>query len=302
MVRRVAPSGMRLRRVVRACGSSGAARCAERFVKTMKNRQVKEIVWTAAGIAFLLLLWVVISALVGNDLLFPSPAETFGALGRLAGTAEFYLSVAGSLLSVAAGFIGGNIIGVVLGLASGLSSRVNAFVKPGMAVIKATPVASFIILVLIWLGKAYTPALTAFLIVLPVVWQNVVAGIRSADRGLLEVATVFNFSFGKKLKYVYLPAAAEGYIAAVRTSMGFAWKAGVAAEVLSGTARTLGGKIYSAKILIETPELFAYTLVVVGVSLLVEVAAASIVQAVAGRKKSEADPANANEEGGAAHE
>lgn len=250
-----------------------------------KMSRGKRIFWTLAGVAFLAGAWFAVSAIVGNGLLFPTPGETFSALGRLALTGDFYLAIAGSLLSVVAGFLAGNVIGLGIGIASGLSERVYAFSKPGMALIKATPVASFIILVLLWMGRGLTPALTAFLIVLPVVWQNVVAGIRSADKRLLEMAKVFNLSGIKKFRYIYIPAATEGYIAAVRTSMGFAWKAGVAAEVLSQTARSLGGKIYNAKNSIETPELFAYTIVVVLVSILVEVAATALMRGFSKRKK-----------------
>ena len=233
----------------------------------------------------MLLLWVVLSAVIGNKWLLPSPAETIEALGRLAATADFYLAIAGSLLSVIGGFAAGNLVGFVIGAASGLSRRVHAFVRPGMTIIKTVPVASFIFLILLWVGRSFTPALTSFLIVLPVVWQNVVAGIRSADKKQLEMAKVFRLSPFKKMKYIYLPAVAEGYVAAVRTSMGLAWKAGVAAEVLSITVRTLGGGIYNAKNNIETPELFAYTVVIIIISLLAEAGAAAIMRIRADRKK-----------------
>ncbi len=255
----------------------------------MKNKKIRGIIWSLLGAAFLVLLWVIISAAVGNRWIFPSPVDTLQALGRLAGTQTFYLAILGSLLTIIAGFLAGNIAGFVIGVASGLSDRVHSFVKPGMSLIKAAPVASFIILILIWLGKAITPAVTAFLIVLPVVWQNVVAGIHSADKKLLETAQVFKLSRFKKMRYIYLPSAMEGYIAAVRTSMGFAWKAGVAAEVLSGTSRTLGGMIYRTKLSIETPELFAYTIVVVAISIAAEFAATAIVKAASKKKKKAAE-------------
>ncbi len=251
----------------------------------MKNKKRIGIVWTLIGAAFLVLLWVIVSAVVGNRWIFPSPIETLQALGRLSTTSGFYLAILGSMLSIVAGFLAGNFVGFVIGVASGLSERAYSFVKPGMSLIKATPVASFIILVLIWLGRAVTPAVTAFLIVLPVVWQNVVTGIRSADKKLLETAQVFKLSGLKKLKYIYLPAASDGYVAAVRTTMGFAWKAGVAAEVLSGTSRTLGGMIYKTKLNIETPELFAYTVVVVAISIAAEFGATAIMKAAAKKQK-----------------
>ncbi|MBR5005891.1 MAG: ABC transporter permease subunit [Clostridia bacterium] len=251
-----------------------------------KRRKISTAVWYAAGIVFWIVLWLIVSLAVGKEIILPSPASVAKEFVRLLGTGDFYLSLLRSFASIIAGFLAGNMLGVVLGTFAGLSKPFRAFMSPAMTVIKATPVASFIIIVLIWLGKALTPAFISFLIVLPIVWQNVMSGFDSADPGLLEMARVFEFSTWRKIRYIYAPAASESYAAAVKTSMGLAWKAGVAAEVLAGTAKTLGGQIYSTKVYLEVPQLFAWTVAVIVFSLLIELAASSVVKLAGRRGKS----------------
>ena len=252
----------------------------------MKKLSVKkQILWYGLGLAFILALWWVLSVAAANSLILPDPLSVAKAFLRLAGTAGFYLSMLRSMAGILCGYLAGNAAGLLLGALSGLSERIYAFVKPAMTIIKTTPVASFIILVLIWIGKAYTPAFTAFLIVLPVVWQTVSSGMRSADVKLLEAAEVFRLSAAKKIRYVYVPEASSGYVGASLTAMGFAWKAGVAAEVLAGGMKTLGGNIYSAKIYLEIPDLFAWTFTVIALSLVIELLTGFVLRRLLDRRK-----------------
>lgn len=254
----------------------------------------KQILWYGLGLLFIIALWWGISLAVSNQVVLPDPAAVAKAFLRLAGTADFYLAVLRSMAGILCGYLAGNVAGLVLGGLSGLSERFYAFMRPTMTLIKSTPVASFIILVLIWVGKTGTPAFTAFLIVLPVVWQTVSSGMRSADRKLLEAAEVFRLSAGKKLKYIYVPEAYPVYVGASLTAMGFAWKAGVAAEVLAGGMKTLGGNIYSSKIVLEIPELFAWTFTVILLSLVIELCAGTVLRKMLKRGKLSSGRPSAN--------
>ena len=105
------------------------------------------------------------------------------------------------------------------------------------------------------------------LMVFPVIYMNVLEGIRSADEKLLEMAQVFRLSVGKKLLYIYLPAVAPFFVSACSVSLGLCWKSGIAAEVI-GTPD--GSMFYQAKIFLQTSELLAWTVVVVAVSVAFE--------------------------------
>jgi NitT/TauT family transport system permease protein len=139
-----------------------------------------------------------------------------------------------------------------------------------MAVIKATPVASFIILMLLFLGPVKVPAFITFLIVLPIVWTNLDEGINNIDPLLAEVAKMYRFSLAKRLRVLILPSVKPYFLSACKTAIGLAWKAGVAAEIIAMPKNTIGTMIGEAKLYIMSSEMFAWTLTVVLLSLAIE--------------------------------
>ena len=128
---------------------------------------------------------------------------------------------------------------------------------------RATPVASFIMLLWVFVSKEVVPSLIVILIVLPIVYGNLCAGLESVDKKHLELAKVFDFSLMRKLKYIYMPQTVPYIRSALSTSLGLAWKAGIAAEVLCDPLNSIGHGIFSSKRDILTADLFAWTLVVV---------------------------------------
>ena len=141
---------------------------------------------------------------------------------------------------------------------------------PVVTVMKSVPVASFIILCLIWIPSRNLSVFITFLMVFPAVYTNVCQGIRETDRELLEMAQVFQVSFGRKVRYIYISQAAPYFQAACRLALGLCWKAGVAAEVIGIPGGSIGEKLYHAKIYLNTPDLFAWTIVIIGISVLFE--------------------------------
>ena len=114
------------------------------------------------------------------------------------------------------------------------------------------------------------PVFITALIVIPIVWANVSEGIRDVDRGLLEVATVYRFTMWKRFTRLYVPSVLPYFMAACKSSLGLAWKAGIAAEILATPDHSIGKELYFSKTYLETPTLFAWTLVVILLSLLIE--------------------------------
>ena len=217
-----------------------------------------------------LLLWQLASMAVGLPLLLPSPLAVLLRLGQLCTGADFWLTVASSLLRILLGFLLGVLFGTAL---AGLCWRfrlIDALARPLLGMLKSTPVASFIILALVWVKTTWLATVISFIMVLPLIYANVREGIDSADRQLLEMAQVFRLSRRKTFRYCYLPAILPFFLSAVSSALGFAWKSGIAAEVLGRPARAIGSQIYDSKIYLETPDLFAWTLVVILLSVLLE--------------------------------
>ncbi|MEM5781239.1 MAG: ABC transporter permease subunit, partial [Lawsonibacter sp.] len=206
----------------------------------------------------------------GNELLLPYPATVLAALLRLAGAPLFWSSVLISLLRILAGMGVGVALGAVLAALTCLSPWCDRLLSGPIRVIRATPVASFILLVLLWADRDFVPSVIAALMVLPVVWANLTRGIRETDGQLLELGRAYRFSASKTVRLIYLPSLRPYFLSAVTTAMGLAWKSGVAAEVLCTPKSAIGTQIYRTKLYLEVPDLFAWTAVVVVLSLLLE--------------------------------
>lgn len=223
------------------------------------------------GVAlFWIAVWCAISFRINSELLFPTPISVFNALEELVVTAEFWATAGASLLRIVLGILLSIVIGTLLAVATERSKILSALLSPILAVVKATPVASFIILALLWITRDALPLFITALIVVPIVWSNVSEGIRSVDKNLVEVTRIYKFTPAKKLFKLYIPSVAPFFMAACRSSLGMAWKAGISAEVLSTPKSAIGTELYLSKTYLETPSLFAWTLVVIVLSIIIE--------------------------------
>ena len=225
---------------------------------------------TLAVLLFWLLVWALAARAVGQALLLPSPLETGRELVKLARSAVFWLTVGGSVLRVLAGILLAVLLGAALALLTHKSPLLKALLAPVMTLVKSTPVASFIILALVWLGRGIVPLVIAALMVLPVVWSNVSQGLAGIDPQLLELAAVYRLPKLRALRRITWPSVLPHLRAALRSALGLGWKAGIAAEVLTVPPGSIGKRIYEAKLYLETTELFAWTAAVVLVSLGIE--------------------------------
>ena len=222
----------------------------------------------AAGVAaFWLLVWQLLAVLIGKDVVLSPPLTVFGTLVRLMGTGEFWLTVGATFLRILLGYGLGAALGLGLGLAAWKSRIVRRLLAPFISVVRATPVASFIILLLFLARNQWIPVIIAALMVMPLVWTACLQGIEETDGALLEMGRVFELSHGWQLHHIYGPSVRAFLRPAAVSGLGLAWKAGVAAEVLAAPEHSVGGMLYRAKIYLENPEMLAWTLCVVAVSM-----------------------------------
>lgn len=224
----------------------------------------------ALAILIWLVVWQLFAMAVDQEILVATPIRVAQRLWELCGQRSFWITTGFTILRILAGFTLAVFCGVLLAALTTAFSFADALFRPLLSVIKATPVASFIILALVWIRSNGVPVFASFLMVLPFVWSNVSQGIRSTSRELLEVAQIFRFGFWKTVSRVYLPSVLPYFFSAFTTGFGLAWKAGVAAEVIGNTRNSIGGQIYSSKLYLETADLFAWTAVVIILSVVME--------------------------------
>jgi len=239
----------------------------------MKTNKIKHTALILLSVIFWIAVWHFASKKVDASIVLPSPAETLKTLGVLIRDKDFLITCEASVLRIFLGAFIGIIIGSALAVAGHFLKLIKYLTAPIMTVVKATPVASFIVLLLILIGKAPVPAVTSALITIPIIYSNLSRAIDSVDRELSEVCQVYSLPFSKRLRVLWLPSLKPGFISGLKSCIGLSWKAGIAAEVLCAPKDSIGLKIHESKIYLETPSLFAWTAVVVILSLIFEYAA-----------------------------
>jgi len=236
----------------------------------MPSTLSRKLVKAALPAVFWLGVWQLASVAVSKQLLLPAPLAVMLTLRDLVVTPVFWHTAAVSLLRIFGGFLAGAVLGTALAVLTTRFRLADLLLSPAIKVVRATPVASFIILILLWVETGRVPGVISALMVLPVVWSSVCAGISQTDPLLSELARAYRFTPGKKLRLLYAPSVLPYFANGCNTALGLAWKAGVAAEVLCVPKLAIGTRVYYSKIYYETPDLFAWTLVVIALSFLVE--------------------------------
>ena len=239
-------------------------------MKASSKPKYKKILATGASIVFWLVLWEAAARLVAERLFLASPIQVLQCLYGLLGTRQFYETVGFSLLRIGEGFLIAAVIGSALAYAAYKLRLVKTLLKPLMGAVKAAPVASFVVLALLLVGSKNLSVLISFLMVLPVFYTNILTGLSSVEPERFEAADVFGMLRRDRFRFIYLPYVTPFALSACEVGIGIAWKAGVSAEVIGIAAGSIGEKIYEAKLYLDTAQLFAYTLVVILISLFFE--------------------------------
>ena len=222
------------------------------------------------AIVFWVCLWQIAAGLFGNALLLPGPVQVLRCLFSLARTAAFWQTTFVSIGRILLGVVSATALGVILAVLCVRFRLLEVLIAPMMTAMQATPVASFTILVLIWVDRNFVPVLICGMMVLPVIFSNVSAGIRLTDPQLLEMAKVYKLSALRTLQRIYIPTVLPVFRSACSNALGLGWKAGIAAEVLTVPKTSIGRMISESKLYLLTEELFAWTLAVVVLSLLLQ--------------------------------
>ncbi len=221
-------------------------------------------------ILFWLAVWQLAGLVIRNDIIFASPADVARSFAALLPDPGFWISIGWSFGKILAGFFLAFLSGVLLGSLAFRFQLLKELLEPVMTLAKSIPVASFVILALIWIGSANLSVFISFLVVLPMIYVNTIAGLESTDEKLVEMARVFSLSLPRRIRFLYVPALTPYLVSSCRIALGMSWKSGIAAEVIGVPAHTIGERLYMAKIYLATSDVFAWTIVIILISSLFE--------------------------------
>lgn len=236
-------------------------------IKSKFNSKLSNKIFVAL---FWLIVWEIVYLSINESIIFPSPKSVFITLFSMMKTAQFWKTLLFSLGRVLQSMAYGIIIGVVLLFICYKSYFFRNIMSPLISAIKALPVATFIILLMFFVKSENVPVIIGTIMVVPIVYNNLLEGIKNIDRELIEMVNVFHVSFIEKLTKLYIPSVMPYMIATINVCVSFCFKATISAEVLSIPKNSIGLNIYNAKIYFDIETLFAWTIVIVFSSVLLE--------------------------------
>lgn len=249
---------------------------------------LKKALFGTLAVLFWIAVWHFAAIRVGKSILLPTPLETVKVFFSLIVTGEFWLTALTSLKSVFTGALAGVVLGLIVALLSYISPVLKYLFAPLLSLVKATPVASFIILALVWLGKDIIPFVIALMMVVPIVSANLYEGLVNVDAQLYEVTKLYKFSFRKKWEMLLKPSLLPYFLSAVKSGIALSWKAGIAAEVLCTPENSIGKYLHESRLYLEFPTLFAWTLTVIILSFFFEKFVVLIIEKLLGRGRRKA--------------
>lgn len=235
----------------------------------MKNSTIS-IIKKILIVSVWLILWEILSLLVGNNVLLCGPLDTFVRLSKDIVTPAFWGSLFESLSRILTGFLIGVLTGTILGIISYRFKFFEEFLVWPMSFLKAAPVASFVVLFLIWWHSDVLSVAICICVVTPQIYVSLLEGLKNTDVKLLDMAKVHGIKPIDKFFYIYRPALMPYLLASMNISIALAIKSGVAAEVIGTPDNTIGESLYLNKITLDTAGVLSWTVVIILVSVLAE--------------------------------
>lgn len=229
----------------------------------MKGFISRDNVLIAVSTLVLIAIWQIASVFVGAEILLPPPGTALKYLIEAVQSDLFWITIWATLIRGTTGFAIAFALGTLIGLAAGLSKAVFVLFQPFITLIRSTPHMSIILLALIWFGSDLVPVFVVLLIAFPIIYGNVVEGVKNADHNLIEMALVYKVKKRRIIAEVYLPSILPYLVAGVSTALGISWKVVISAEVLSHPSFGVGTQLHEAQIFLETGMLFAWTVVAI---------------------------------------
>lgn len=236
----------------------------------LQNKKVKEFFFTTLSICLLLIIWKTLSLIVDKEIIIPSPESTFREMIRISSHPNFLTAIFNTLRRAIIGFIIALGLGLSLGMLSGFYKPVYILLKPFVLINKAMPTMAMILLALIWLESEKAPILVGFVIIFPIIYENVVQGIRNVDVKLVEMMDIYDVDRFTKFKDLYIPSIRSFLHGATVAAMGLNLKIVVAAEVLSQPRISMGTSFQIERANLNTAGVFAWALITIILAAILE--------------------------------
>lgn len=222
------------------------------------------------SVIFLLIIWHIFALYIDKIYILPTPIDTFRELFNIISSYEAYIDILMSVVRLVFGFMISFILALFFGVMSGLNKSVEDILRPLVNILRTLPTMVIILVMLIWFGSEITTIFVGVLIVFPIVYSNILYGIKNIDQKLIEMGKTYQFTLSKMLRYIYIPSIHKALIASIVAGVGLNFKVLIAAEVLSQPKRGIGSNLLLAKMNLQMDKVFAWAILIIGLSMILE--------------------------------
>ena len=236
----------------------------------MSKTLAKNILLPVLSVVGLIAIWHVAAYLLDVELILPTPREALVSLGRIVVGEGFLDAVGSTLYRGVIGFVIALLFAVLLSVASGLWHSVDRLVSPVIAILRAVPTISIILISLVWMSSKTAPVLIGFLIIFPSMYSTILTSIKGVDGGLVEMSRLYGVSRRDMLRGLYLPSVLPTLTDSAAAAVSLNVKVVIASEVLAQTNESIGIAMQQSKAFLDTPALMAWTVVAVAMSFALE--------------------------------
>lgn len=231
-------------------------------MKIINNKNILALL----SVALIIIIWQIIYIIVGNEVIIPSIKSTIASIGDLIISKNFLLILIYTMCRVLIGFAISLILGIALGFIAGMNRNIEVFLKPYILVIRSAPIVALMVILLVWFKSENVPILANFLLCFPIIYENILNGIKNTDKLIIEYAKVHKIPLISQVKYIYIPEMHKYIISSIFGTLSMSWKTTVSAEIISIPMYGIGSSIYEAKVYLNTNDVFAWLIIIVFIS------------------------------------
>lgn len=236
----------------------------------IKIKKISSLFYTILSAFIIFIFWYFFSKFINSSFVVPKPVEVFYSIKKIIFDKLFLQQVFFTVFRSIVAFFISLILSIIFGVLCGVYDIFYKLFDLPLAIIKAAPVVSFILCALFLFTTSVVPIFVSVLMTMPVLINCVANGIKNTNKSYLQMATIFSLSKKQKIKYIYIPSVNEFLFTGFTSSFTLSWKVVVASEVLCLPKYSVGTAMYSAKVHLETADVYAISLVIIILSFVCE--------------------------------
>lgn len=243
-------------------------------LKKPDKREVKQIVlnifYPLLSLSIALAVWAIWSAAKGKPFMAPPPAVVLRQFFTLFGDGAFWIAVLNTLLRTLLCFAISFALALTFASLAGLFKPLHKIISPIVSILRAAPTVAVILITYAFMDKQSMSVLVGFLIAFPVLYSAFYSAIDGVDKDLLNMAKVYKVRAIDRVRFIYLSSIAPTLFDTSRATLSLTLKVIVAAEILTNLARSVGYNIQRSYAAFEISALFAWTLMAILFSFVLE--------------------------------